>query len=826
MSSPKPAAPSKPIDEIEEDPSIFLRDQSPYEEPALLKKEEKDEETEKVDDENPPEVAKAVKAAAEAIQQSDNRESNTPPSETIKETEETNTTRLWPIDKVVSKDEFASEPASIRESLATAAFFANGLTYIQQIAPKTFPDKESALAHVTSFADNEGFTVSRKQNDEVFDFFCAHDTVAQTQSLKRRLDEDEEGAPHPQSPYDKCPFHVTVYKDSKSYCWQLKVQNADHNHGPSGPAASAKRRRLTYYQKVLQVDFALPRITEGSVSNDKYLTQEKDTGSLKGLVGALRFDNALLEEQIDEQGNVTHLFWTTQDCMDMLQQYPGVLFINFTKSPSMPTLVHIVGKTAFNTTFEVGYAFIKNTFVSDFRWVLYSLRDIASTHLEKEYMPSAVITHREPALMTAVDHIFENTGQICVSELTRDVYRSALSAFDNEEERKTFMKRFQELVDSETPDIYSYNHSDFEKKYSKFLILEFVSNNWLVYKTKFVRAWVDQHMHFNNYSMGKAEIAQATLKEYADESGGDLLKFLSKVTGFLAHQKQAHEELVDLETHRCPMKYFVPFYDDVRFKVSTHALEMIKEQHEMYLEAMSLNEPLHRCTRVFTTTTGLPCKHTLSRPVTMDDLHPHWWLAKQKLVKEAMTEIERLSNDLTHKFDRTMGIVKEHFLNYSSLESREFMLMNMIKYFSKVGVSSLDYKSLYGNTSPSHAGTRGSSPGASAGTSPHNDNSITLPRQLSTSVGEVLLSSPSNIVPVKPSAPLETKVSKPLFLEESATYAVNGQNGHADKTNTTTTESLTQYSALHATPTRRCGKCNQVGHNARTCGHRLSLQGV
>ena len=829
--SPKPSSPTlKEEPEILEDASMFLRDESPFE-----NKDAPESSTQsKPKDQVPVQSEEAaVAAAVAAIQKSNSPPPKSPitklpnPPPPPKDAEEEGQPRPWPIDKMVNPEEFSKLPPAVRESLVASADLANGHTYIDQIEPKSFETEASVVDYLIKFADHEGFTISKTKEGDKTTFTCDHDKVY-TQTLKRPHP-DEEAATDPNSPYERCPFQVAVVLDEKLGLWTLQVVCAEHNHGPTGPAASAKRRRFTYFQKTLQEDFVLPKLikhnTAPGTPKEPGESQEprKEVDLLKGLVGALRFDNALLEDQVDEYGQVTHLFWTTPDCIEMLQQFPEVLFINFTKSPNVPTLVHIVGMTAFNTTFEVGYAFIKEVGLADFRWVLFSLKDVLGKYFTREYSPSAVITHREPMLISAIDNVFANTSQICVTQLMREVNDKCSSSFSDAEERRTFIKLFQELVDSETPDIYAYNESDFRKKYSKTKILEFVSYHWLIYKTKFVRAWVDQHLHFNNYSMGKAEIAQATLKGYAEESGGDLLKIYYRINNLLKRKKIAHEELVERELERCPVKFFVPFYDDVRFKISTHALEMIKEQHELYLEAMSVHEPLHRCTRMFTTTTGLPCKHTLSRPVTMEDCSSHWWLSKQRPLRDMLSESERLANELTTKFERTVGLVKQHFLNYSSLESREFMLMNMIKYFSRAGIANIDSRSglshnQHSSTSLSSMGSRATPPAMSGAASPM----ARTPTPRSPALAHVPASAADTSSDGSP-------VSMPLTMgnigARDALSAGEESDGQFSSFSGAEDGRSMKMGGFNSSTPRRCGRCNQVGHNSRTCGQRLPLNG-
>lgn len=615
--------------------------------------------------------------------------------------------RPWPLDKSVSEAEYRHVPHILRENLVQSSEYANGLTYIAQIQPKTFSSKAEAVNFLKSFGYNEGFSVKKIESEStqlslVYGCAVSHQEETKPNSLKRSSPSDE---------FKECPFRVTITCNPDTDLWTVDSTSPDHNHGPTGHAASAKKRRLTYFQRTLRDDFIplkfpVPKKKSASnssvasiFSNNNIYSEEspqtnpsKKVDNLRGLVGALRFDNAYVMDRLDKNGSVTHLFWTNQDCMDMLQLFPEVLFINVVRDSNTPPLVHILGITCFNTTFEVGYGYLKTYALEGLVWVMNSLKEIATKALQGEnsYQPSAVIIQHDLQLMGAVELQFENTCQFCVSQLMRDVNEKAASHFSTPEERKRFIERFQTLVDSETADIYAFNEAGFKKEYQGTKILEYVTYHWLQQKTRFVRAWVDQHLHFNNYSMGKAEAAQETITGYAYECDGDVLKLYYRISGLLKRKKEAYDALLKQEQEKCPLKFFVPFFDDVRFQISTHALELIKEQHELWLEAQSNSEPLSRCTSMFTNTTGLPCKHTLARPVTMDDIHPHWWLYKEKHHRVPLSAHERKTIEISSKFERTLSLAKQHFFNMVSLDLREVMLSEVVKYFTSIGVSGID----------------------------------------------------------------------------------------------------------------------------------------
>ncbi|KAF5118697.1 hypothetical protein DV495_001685 [Geotrichum candidum] len=781
---------NKSIDEVD-DASLFLRDQSPIEDAT-----HKEIEIAKQASAKASEADEAVAAAAAAIQTSAEGDPdiilNHSPAEEEDEDEEAivgeQSNDAWPIDQVVTQDEFDAFPENLRESLAEHSTQVNGLTQIPPLEARAFPTKKKALKYIDEFSANEGFSVhvDRENSDEnKMVFFCGHSKVYEGNKRPRPEEEGEDEAV-----YGSCPFRITV-SSSEAEMWAVDVQVGDHNHGPFDPGASHKRRRLTEFQKTLQIDTATPAKPAAKLqlfSDEAIPEDQKQRGKniLKGLVGALRFDNAIIEERIEDKDNITHLFWTTSACLDMLKQYPEVLFINFvprTEHSIQGTFVHIVGITGLNKTFEVGYSIIKNAQIQDFRWVLTSLKNVVSKYFGSEYMPASVICYNEPYLLSPLGTIFPGTTQICVAQVIGDVYSKSLIAFDTVIERKRFLKRFKQVIDSETPEIFAHQQSDFLKRYAKCKIRDIIKYKYFDYRDRFVRGWVDQHRHFNNYSMAIAEPVQAQVEGFVKNCGGDLLRLYYQI---IAMQRQQHDEYMkDLanQKSKCPVKFYVPFYDEVRFKISTPALEMIQEQHERYLELVALGET-HRCTGIFTAVTGLPCKHTLSRPVTMEDIHPHWWLdrgeskkaeeEKAQLALESLTDRDRAALELNEKFNRALGLAKDHFLNFSSLEAREYMLTNMVKYFTKTGVP-MDF--VLNQTSAAASGSA-SPTAASRGDTP---------------------------VP-------------PVDHDKHA-------NGSSVDPQTEETVSLMMALSPQVT-SRRCGKCNQIGHNSRTCGQRMWLQNV
>ena len=149
---------NKSIDEVD-DASLFLRDQSPIEDAT-----HKEIEIAKQASAKASEADEAVAAAAAAIQTSAEGDPdiilNHSPAEEEDEDEEAivgeQSNDAWPIDQVVTQDEFDAFPENLRESLAEHSTQVNGLTQIPPLEARAFPTKKKALKYIDEFSAKSG----------------------------------------------------------------------------------------------------------------------------------------------------------------------------------------------------------------------------------------------------------------------------------------------------------------------------------------------------------------------------------------------------------------------------------------------------------------------------------------------------------------------------------------------------------------------------------------------------------------------------------------------------------------------------------------------
>ena len=83
----------------------------------------------------------------------------------------------------------------------------------------------------------------------------------------------------------------------------------------------------------------------------------------------------LFNQEVDEHGHITKAFFSHPESAGLAQKSGKVLVMDCTYKTNkykMP-LLHILGLTAFNKTFTIGYAFLSSEVQTDYIWALNSL---------------------------------------------------------------------------------------------------------------------------------------------------------------------------------------------------------------------------------------------------------------------------------------------------------------------------------------------------------------------------------------------------------------------------------------------------------------------
>jgi hypothetical protein len=154
--------------------------------------------------------------------------------------------------------------------------------------------------------------------------------------------------------------------------------------------------------------------------------------------------------------------------------------------------------------------------------------------------------------------------------------------------------------------------------------LEYLDNNVIPLKMSIATPWTSQVQHLGNTATSRAEGQHRMVKDYFDSSVGDILTVVNNLQLSCSNQYREFQTKVATEKLRKHIR-FDSFYDNVQGKISSFALDLVREQ-------ISLLQPLKPCTGHFKCVHGIPCAHILEQKLRnlilleKEDFIQQWWL--------------------------------------------------------------------------------------------------------------------------------------------------------------------------------------------------------
>ncbi|KAL9560859.1 hypothetical protein ACKAV7_015022 [Fusarium commune] len=198
-----------------------------------------------------------------------------------------------------------------------------------------------------------------------------------------------------------------------------------------------------------------------------------------------------------------------------------------------------------------------------------------------------------------------------------------------QEKWDTFYKHWHGIVASTTEDIYMERLEKFKQQYSPDHLNEvgYIIETWLeLYKERFVKAWVHQHRHFQQFVTSRAEGIHRLIKSHMKTSQVDLFGAWNIIKLVLSNQLKRLEEVQSQQQASTPIDISGPLYSNIRGWLSHEALRQLDNQRQRLLREYPA------CTGVTARTLGLPCAHMLQpliqldEPLLLEQIHPHWLL--------------------------------------------------------------------------------------------------------------------------------------------------------------------------------------------------------
>lgn len=183
---------------------------------------------------------------------------------------------------------------------------------------------------------------------------------------------------------------------------------------------------------------------------------------------------------------------------------------------------------------------------------------------------------------------------------------------------------------------------EFQRKYAEFRkIILYIREALIRYRESWAAAWTNHILHLQQRATSRSEGAHYKIKSILD-GHNDLSGLVHRIE--LLIQRQHREDAVETErqlstrdvelSRSCfipgvgrPSDINTPLFRDLWGHVSLYAIRQVKDR---YHGIKQLPGPLPRCTQIYRTSTGFPCKHTIrdtlfnNQSLQPFDFHPHW----------------------------------------------------------------------------------------------------------------------------------------------------------------------------------------------------------
>ena len=552
---------------------------------------------------------------------------------------------------------------------------------------QTYETAEHAIKAINQFTKYHGYALTKRRSKvhastkEVRKIWLQCDRGRQ---YKTRIDENQRVKKRTSTCND-CPFKTILQRAFPDHLWVLTIENPRHNHEPSPVSTHPSLRRLELDDKSERIDAQLYI----GVSTRKILTgvrREDPDSSLKSrdvynyrrkkhveflngrtpiqaLLMALPeegnwiFNYQLEDSNEDESSPLSALFCTHKSSLELLRLYPTALFMDCTYKTNkykMP-LLDIVGVTATNSTFYVGFAFVKDEKQPTYEFVLKCLDNL----YRQLNIPSPMTTFvdKDQGLINALEVVFPGVNIIlCIWHINKDILKKArplirteiMNAFgaDDPEFNKEVLNKWKEMltswycvVNAITFEEKDSAWRDFKHKYRHPIwapLIEYLRSEWLETRTArhFLHVYTTKNiLHLDNTTTSRDEGAHSMIKRDLEVSTNDFLTGLRSMERTLTHQHRKVIDEIEQEKVSISVSHRIPLFREVIGKISSTALAKTLTLRNNYLPVGAPGRrEIKPCTGVTKKTVGIPCIHEIrqvfegQRSLSIAHFHSHWHL--------------------------------------------------------------------------------------------------------------------------------------------------------------------------------------------------------
>jgi hypothetical protein len=534
------------------------------------------------------------------------------------------------------------------------------------------------------------FADEAKKEPNKVKFYCTRGRKYQTDLSNWNLEDLQNRGrlkrPHSTVQRCDCPFGGYFRRYAKSPDqWNLIITNETHNHDPvlDTRALPVLRRvcRNRGIQEIVeqktQEGLPLTAIYDACLKTGLPVTK-RDILNIQADIKVRRLNGlsptqALLMRlgenpdyryhfHVYEDGNLARLLVFERGSVEILRSNFEVLLVDSTYKTNrfnMP-LFNIVGVTAINTSFFVGFCFLDTEDIETFEWVLKKLQELYNelgiqypttivSDLDAAFLEARQIVFPQTNHLVCIWHVFKNILAHCKAEFKKDL-AIKYPALPMEDVRTRVTATWEELLPDFQRVIYTKTIYEYETAWAAFQtkwlpkyprIPTYIENTWLLkYKTMIVTAWTNHVLHFGNTATSRAERAHLVVKDAVHNSAGDLDKVLGHISAILHRQQEQYRAELARQAASRPKKLLNPIFRLVLERVSHKALfktdeivqrlRRLQEDHKGKNGNGDIPFQLDSCTYACVNSMGIPCIHRIKERIDhgpsllLEDFHEHW----------------------------------------------------------------------------------------------------------------------------------------------------------------------------------------------------------
>ncbi|XP_056688271.1 uncharacterized protein [Spinacia oleracea] len=147
--------------------------------------------------------------------------------------------------------------------------------------------------------------------------------------------------------------------------------------------------------------------------------------------------------------------------------------------------------------FAIGFAWLKDEQQGSYEWAIGCIRQL----FDPEKLPFAIVTDRELSLMNAINVVFPTSSHLlCTRHIQKNIANYMLKITKNKLIVKSFIKRWQRVVEADTIEMYRKRYREMVKAFARMsAVLNYVRSSWIEkYRNRFVRAYTMNVLHLGN----------------------------------------------------------------------------------------------------------------------------------------------------------------------------------------------------------------------------------------------------------------------------------------------------------------------------------------